>query len=135
MAGPILGAIEGHFLALTGIGAVAIFSTALFTRIFVRVLGLLAVLPVIAVLMFLGVPASNGAMSSYLEPQLFRMLHEVLPVPAAVESARSILYSDADIVGSQLTTFAVWGVIYLVVVALIDRFRPRKALATVTAES
>ncbi|MGW1742229.1 ABC transporter permease [Nocardia sp. NPDC001965] len=135
IAGPIVGAIEGHFLALTGIGAAAIFSTALFTTIFVRVLGMLAVLPVIAVLMFLGVPASNGAMSIYLEPQLFRMLHEVLPMPAAVESARSILYFDADIVGTHLTTFAVWGVISLVVVALIDRFRPRPALAPAAAES
>ncbi|NUP26607.1 MAG: hypothetical protein HOQ36_15855 [Nocardia sp.] len=103
--------------------------------IFVRFLGTLAVLPVIAVLMFLGVPASNGAMSIYLEPQLFRMLHEVLPMPAAVESARSILYFDADIVGTHLTTFAVWGVVSLVVVASIDRFRPPRALAPAAAES
>ncbi|MFI5715924.1 ABC transporter permease [Nocardia sp. NPDC051750] len=134
IAGPIVGAVHGHFLPLLGVGAVAIFSTALFTTIFVRVLGMLAVLPVIAVLMFLGVPASNGAMSIYMEPEIFRVLHDVLPMPAAVESARSILYFDADIVGTHLTTFAFWAAISLVVVAVIDRFRPRKEVATATAD-
>ncbi|WP_280507569.1 hypothetical protein [Nocardia flavorosea] len=126
IAGPLVGAVHGHFLPLFGVGAVAICSTALFTTIFVRLLGMLAVLPVIAVLMFLGVPASNGAMSIYMEPEMFRVLHEVLPTPAAVESVRSILYFDADTVGTHLTTFAVWGVISLVVVILIDRSRPRR---------
>ncbi|MFI1461086.1 ABC transporter permease [Nocardia carnea] len=127
IAGPLVGAVHGHFLPLLGVGAVAIFSTALFTTIFVRLLGMLAVLPVIAVLMFLGVPASNGAMSIYMEPEMFRVLHEVLPMPAAVESVRSILYFDADTVGTHVATFAVWGVISLVVVMLIDRLRPRRA--------
>ncbi|MGI5220860.1 ABC transporter permease [Nocardia sp. CA-290969] len=133
IAGPIVGAVHGHFLPLLGVGAVAIFSTALFTTIFVRVLGMLAVLPVIAVLMFLGVPASNGALSIYMEPEIFRALHDVLPMPAAVESARSILYFDADIVGTHLTTFAVWGVISLLIVVVIDRFRPQRATAAVPA--
>ena len=126
IAGPLVGAVHGHFLPLLGVGTVAIFSTALFTTIFVRLLGMLAVLPVIGVLMFLGVPASNGAMSIYMEPGMFRVLHDVLPMPAAVESVRSILYFDADTVGTHLTTFALWGVVSLVVVVLIDRFRPRR---------
>ncbi|MEV0107306.1 hypothetical protein AB0H42_13305 [Nocardia sp. NPDC050799] len=48
---------------------------------------------------------------------------------------RSILYFDADIVGTHLTTFAIWGVLSLIVVALIDRFRPPRTLAPVAAES
>lgn len=137
IAGPIVGAVHGHFLPLWGVGAVAILSTALFTTIFVRLLGMLAVLPVIAVLMFLGVPASNGALSIYMEPAIFRTLHDVLPMPAAVESARSILYFDADIVGGHLMTFAIWGAVSLVVVAVIDRLRPRGAAtpAIAAAES
>ncbi|MGW5383308.1 ABC transporter permease [Nocardia sp. NPDC003963] len=127
IAGPLVGAVHGHFLPLLGVGAVAIFSTALFTTIFVRLLGMLAVLPVIAVLMFLGVPASNGALSIYMEPAIFRILHDMLPMPAAVESARSILYFDADTVGTHMTTFAVWGAISLIVVAVIDRFRSHRA--------
>ena len=45
-------------------------------------------------------------------------------MPAAVESIRSILYFDGDVVPGHLLTFAVWGVISLLVVVVIDRFKP-----------
>lgn len=124
IAGPLIGAIDGHFLKLVGAGTVAIFCTAMFTTVFVRLMGLLAVIPVIAVLMFLGVPASGGAMSIYMQPEVFRFLHEVLPMPAAVESVRSILYFGGDTVGGHLLTFVIWGAISLVFVFIVDRLRP-----------
>ncbi|WP_174375438.1 ABC transporter permease [Nocardia higoensis] len=124
IADPLIGAVDGHFLKLVGAGIVAIFCTAMFTTVFVRLIGLLAVIPVIAVLMFLGVPASGGAMSIYMEPEVFRFLHEVLPMPAAVESVRSILYFGGDSVGGHLITFLIWGAISLVFVFVVDRLRP-----------
>ncbi|PTR30248.1 hypothetical protein C8K36_10296 [Rhodococcus sp. OK519] len=124
IAGPIVGAVDGHFLPLVGTGIVAIIATALFTTVFVRLMGLLAVLPVVAILMFLGVPASGGALSIYMEPALFRFLHDILPMPAAVESVRSILYFGGDTVGSHLLTFVIWGAVSLLCVVIIDRFRP-----------
>lgn len=124
IADPIVGAVDGHFLPLVGTGIVAIVSVALFTTVFVRLLGVLAVLPAVAVLMFLGVPASGGALSIYMEPTIFRFLHDVLPMPAAVESVRSILYFGGDTVGSHLLTFVIWGAVSLLCVAIIDRFRP-----------
>lgn len=42
-------------------------------------------------LVFLGDPAFNGALSIYMEPVFFVWLHGFLPMPAAVESTRSIL--------------------------------------------
>lgn len=68
IAGPLVGTIDGHFWQLFGTGIIAIFSTALFTTVLVRLLGLLAVIPVVGVLMFLGIPASGAAMSIYMEP-------------------------------------------------------------------
>lgn len=58
---------------------------------------------------------------------MFRVLH------AAVESVHSILYFDADTVGTHVATFAVWGVISLMVVMLIDRLRPRRTDAALPA--
>ncbi|MBB1019824.1 hypothetical protein G6030_00625 [Dietzia sp. E1] len=43
-------------------------------------------------------------------------------MPAAVESIRSILHFDGDVVPGHLLTVAVWGVISLLVV--IDRLKP-----------
>ncbi|MDV6309824.1 ABC transporter permease [Gordonia amicalis] len=125
IAGPIVGAIDGHFLPLFGVGVVAIFSAAMFTTVFTRMIGLLAVLPVVAVLMFLGVPSSGGGLSVYMAPDVFRFLHDVLPLPAAVESARSILYFGGDAIGSQLLTFAIWAAVSFIVVLVLDTFFAR----------
>ena len=136
IADVFVGAIDGHFWPLFGAGAVTIFCVAMFTTVFERLIGLLAILPVIAVLMFLGVPASGGAMSIYMEPEIFRTLHGVLPMPAAVESVRSILYFGGDTVGSHLLTVGIWGAVSLLLVLVIDRFKPvRTELPVVGAEA
>lgn len=131
IADPIVGAVDGHFLQLYGTGIVAIFAVSLFTLVLTRLFGLLAVIPAVGVLMFLGVPASNGAMSMYMTPEIFRFLHGVLPMPAAVESIRSILYFGADAVGPHLVTFVIWGVVSLLCVIAVDRIRARKQPAEI----
>lgn len=124
IAGPITGAIDGHFWQLFGTGMLAIFSVAMFAAVFERLIGMLAIIPVIGILMFLGVPASNGALSIYMEPEMFRVLHDFLPMPAAVESIGSILYFGGDVVGTHLLTFGIWGAGSLAAVFIIDRFKP-----------
>ncbi|MCK8674686.1 ABC transporter permease [Rhodococcus sp. HM1] len=129
IADPITGAVDGHFLPLWGVGIVATFTTSMFTLALHRLFGLLAVIPAVGTLMFLGVPASNGAMSMYMTPEIFKFLHGVLPMPAAVESVRSILYFGGDAVGSHLVTFVMWGVVSLLFVVALDAVRSRKELA------
>lgn len=126
IADPITGAVDGHFLPLYGVGIVATFTTSMFTLALHRLFGLLAVIPAVGILMFVGVPASNGAMSMYMTPQIFKFLHGVLPMPAAVESVRSILYFGGDAVGSHLVTFVIWGLVSLLCVVAIDAVRARK---------
>ncbi|MDJ0312255.1 ABC transporter permease [Arthrobacter sp. H35-D1] len=124
IAGPMVGAIDGHFWALFGTGAVAIFAAAMVATVFERLIGMLSILPVVAILMFLGVPSSGGALSIYMQPEAFRVLHDILPMPAAVEATRSILYFGGDVVAGALLNFAIWGAVSLGVVAVIDRFKP-----------
>ncbi|MDK1327603.1 ABC transporter permease [Arthrobacter sp. zg-Y1143] len=128
-------AIDGHFLALWGTGAVAIFCVAMFTAVLERLIGMLAILPAIGILMFLGIPASGAAMSIYMEPEFFRVLHDYLPMPAAVEAIRSILYFGGDTVGSHLLTLGIWGAASLVVVMIIDRIKPPRDEAWPTDEA
>ncbi len=124
IAGPITGAVEGHGWQLFGTGAIAIFCVAMFATVLERLLGMLAILPIVGILMILGIPSSGGALSIYMEPVLFRGLHEVLPMAAGVEAVRSILYFGSDTLGPCILTFAAWGAVSLVVVAIIDRFKP-----------
>ncbi|GAA1848984.1 ABC transporter permease [Brevibacterium marinum] len=124
IAGPITGAVEGHFAQLWGAGTIAIFCIAMFAMVFERLLGMLAIIPVIGTLMFAGMPASNGSISEYMTPTFFSTLHEFLPMPAAVETIRSIVYFDGDVVTEHLQVLALWGLVSLALVFLIDSVKP-----------
>ena len=118
------GAIEGHFLELWGAGIVAIFSVAMFAMVFERLIGMLAIIPAIGILMFLGMPSSNAALSTYMIPDGFRTLHDLLPMPAAAETIRSILYFDGDVVSEHLQLLGLWGLVSLALVLIIDQLKP-----------
>ncbi|MGW6356398.1 ABC transporter permease [Streptomyces sp. NPDC055092] len=135
LVGPVIGAVDGHAWALLGLGWLSVFSVAMAQTFFARVFGPLAVLPGIALFMFLGVPSSNIMMSIYTVPGMFAFLHEVLPLPAAGEALRSILYFGGDGVGGHLAVLGVWAVAGLLLTTGIDRLRRRrKGRATAEAE-
>lgn len=124
IAGPIVGAIAGHGPTLIGVGVVAIFCVAMFAAFLERLFGLLSIVVTVGVIMFLGIPASGGAMSIYMSPSLFARLHEVLPMAASVESVRSILHFGSDTVGHWLCVFLAWGVVSLLLILVVDRIKP-----------
>lgn len=124
IAGPITGSIAGHFWPLWGAGMIAIFSVAMLAMVFERLIGMLAVIPVVLILMFAGVPSSNGAFSVYMAPEWFRTLHDLLPMPAAVEVVRSILYFGGDVVTLHLQVLGIWGLVSLALVFVIDSLKP-----------
>ena len=124
IAGPITGSVDGHFWQLWSVGAIAVFCVAMFSAVIERLIGMLSIIPVIGILMLIGVPASGGGLSVYMEPAMFRVLHEILPMPAGVEAVRSILYFGGDTVAHHLLTFGIWGVGSLVLLAIIDAIKP-----------
>lgn len=124
IADPITGAVDGHFLELWGAGIVAIFSVAMFALVLERLIGMLAAIPVVGILMLLGVPSSNAALSIYMAPDWFRTLHDFLPMPAAAEIVRSILYFDGDVVTEHLQVLGLWGLVSLALVFVIDSLKP-----------
>lgn len=120
--GPIIGAIDGH-PELIGVGALASCTGALVTAFFTRLLSpisknpalaQIAAVPAIGLLVILGVPASGGAVSIWMEPSLFQWLHDVLPLPAVLESTRSLLYFDGRALGGHLTTLLIWLLAFLI---------------------
>ncbi|MBM9459462.1 DUF3533 domain-containing protein [Nocardioides sp. zg-536] len=119
----LIGAVNGHALELIGYGALTVFAVGWVTGVFTRVFGLGALVPVMVVVMLAGVPASGGGLSIYMVPELFRAIGSWLPLPAAVDIARSIVYFDGTGIGRDLLVLAVWGVIGLLVnLLLVDRW-------------
>ncbi|MCZ2825865.1 MULTISPECIES: ABC transporter permease [unclassified Modestobacter] len=122
----VIGAVNGNAWQMIGFGAATIFAMAVVTGAFTRTLGLAAIVPVMVVLMLAGVPASGGGLSLYMVPEVFRGLSEVLPLPAAVDAARSLVYFDGAGVGRDLLVIAVWGVIGLLLNLVVDRWLRRR---------
>jgi hypothetical protein len=128
-----IGAVNGHAWQMIGFGAVTIFAVSLVTGVFTRTLGLAAIVPVMVVLMLAGVPASGGGLSVYMVPELFRALQDVLPLPAAVDTARSLVYFDGNGIGRNLLVIAIWGVVGLILHLAIDRWLRRREPAVTGA--
>ncbi|MBZ3906269.1 ABC transporter permease [Streptomyces griseiscabiei] len=124
----LIGAINGHGWAMVGFGALTIFSISLFTAVFTRTLGIAGVIPVLVIALMIGVPASGGAISLYMVPEVFRDLNNVLPLPAAVDVARAAVYFDGAGIGGHLATIVGWGAVCLLLNVVIDRWMARRDL-------
>jgi hypothetical protein len=122
----VIGAVDGHAWEMIGFGAATIFAVSLVTGVFTRTIGIAAIVPVMVVMMLAGVPASGGGLSIYMVPELFRSLREVLPLPAAVDTARSLVYFDGDGIGRNLLVVAVWGLVGLVLNLVVDLWQRRR---------
>ncbi|WP_127451412.1 ABC transporter permease [Streptomyces sp. B29(2018)] len=123
----LIGAVNGHAGVLIGAGAATIFCVALAAGAFTRTIGLAAIVPVMIVLMLLGVPASGGGLPISMVPDIFRTLQDVLPLPAAVDIARSLVYFDSTGLGGNLLTIAAWGGAGLVLNLLADLWLAHRA--------
>ncbi|MFE4966137.1 ABC transporter permease [Streptomyces sp. NPDC056660] len=134
LVGPLIGAVHGHAGAVLGLGWLSVFAVSMTQTFFSRLFGPVAVLPGLAVFMFLGVPSSNIMMSVYAVPGMFKFLHHVLPLPAAGEALRSILYFGGAGVGGHLAVLGAWGVAGLLLTAGTDLLRRRKPPAPANAE-
>ncbi|WP_433386437.1 ABC transporter permease [Micromonospora sp. KLBMP9576] len=122
----LIGAVNGNAWEMIGFGAVTIFAVSLVTGAFTRTFGLAAIIPVMAVMMMAGVPASGGGLSIYMVPEFFRTLQDVLPLPAAVDTARSLTYFDGSGVGRNLLTIAIWAAAGLLLNLGVDRLLKRR---------
>ncbi|MEU9273308.1 ABC transporter permease, partial [Streptomyces sp. NPDC048251] len=119
--GPIVGAVEGHYLAFVGVALLATGAVGLGQLLFVKLLGGLGVLPGMLLWIIFGIPSSNLGSSIYTMPKFFGFLHDVLPLPAAGEALRAIIYFDGRGLGVRLLTLAVWLVAALGLCLLVER--------------
>ncbi|WP_460624398.1 ABC transporter permease [Kineosporia babensis] len=125
----LIGAVSAPVGQLIGFGAITIFSVSLATAVFTRLFGIAAIVPVMVVLMMAGVPASGGGLSLYMVPEFFRSLHDVLPLAAAVDIARSLVYFDGVGTGQNLATLGIWAAAGVVLNVLVDQYLERREQA------
>lgn len=123
----IIGAVNGHVLTFLGAAAFTIFCVSWASSVLVRMFGLGTLIPVMVLIMLAGVPASGGGLSIWMVPEYFRFAADVLPLPAAVDIARSVTYFDSVGVGQNLLVIGIWGLVGLLLnLFVVDPYVNRK---------
>lgn len=123
----LVGAVNGNALTMIGFGAFTVFTVAWASGVLTRLFGLAALIPVMIVVMLAGVPASGGGLSLYMVPEIFQTLNNLLPLPAAVDIARSEVYLDGNGIGGDLLVLSIWGAVGLALhLFVVDPWLNRK---------
>ncbi|MFD7503090.1 DUF3533 domain-containing protein [Streptomyces sp. NPDC059850] len=133
IVGPLLGALNGHFLALSAIGALVVFGAAAMTIAFQVLFGVLGIGVTILLFVVLGNPSAGGAYGPELLPPFWRALSPALPNGAATHAVRHIMYFSGHGIAANLAVLAAYALggtlVSVLGVTLIRRRRAAVAAA------
>jgi len=106
----LLGALEGHFFALWGIGAMLTFAAATVTQAFQVLFGVIGIGIAVLIFVILGNPSAGGAYQYELLPTFWRTIGDLLPNGAGTEAVRNVVYFAGNDTLGPLLVIAAWGV-------------------------
>jgi hypothetical protein len=120
LADVAFGAIEGHFLAIAGIGALLAFAVGAATSALQAAFGIGGTLIAMVAFIMLGNSASGGAYQGTFTPGFWRAIGPYLPAGAGLSALKGAVYFDGtNIVGRLvvLVLYAAVGALVTVVLA------------------
>jgi len=118
LAGPVVGAVQGHFGELALLGWAWIVAIGLAVNGISYFVGRFVALPAMIVFVFLSMPASGGAYPAWFMPQPFAALNAVVVGSGITEMLKRVLYDVGPGYGRGLTmmaSYAVAGVVLMLV--------------------
>lgn len=107
---PVLGALQGHFLQLWGIGALIVFVAGAVTTALQVLFGVIGIGLAIVLFVVLGNPSAGGAYQSHMVPAFWRAIGDRLPPGAGTSGVRNLVYFDGNALAGPLWVLAVWAV-------------------------
>ena len=110
IVGPVLGALNGHFMAFWLVGTLLVFCAAAVTMAFQVLLGVLGIGLTLILFVVLGNPSAGGAYQASLLPPFWRAIGNSIPNGAGVEAIRRIAYFGSYDVVSNLVVIAIYTV-------------------------
>ncbi|SHG71190.1 Protein of unknown function [Jatrophihabitans endophyticus] len=127
IVGPVLGALDGHLLALWGLGTLVVLAAGTATIALQALFGVLGIGAAVALFVVLGNPSAGGAFQPDLLPAFWRVIGTALPNGAGTDAVRRIAYFDGAGIGGHLAVLVAWAVLGVVVALLGARTRDRHA--------
>ncbi len=129
LVGPLLGALNGHFAALWGIGTLLVLASATVTIAFQIMLGVLGIGLTVLVFVILGNPSAGGAYQAALLPPFWRAISSALPNGAGTTAIRRVMYFGGHGIRQSILVIAIWALagaaVSIVASALEHRHRPQ----------
>jgi hypothetical protein len=110
VVGPVFGALDGHFWALSGIGALVVLASAATALALQTLLGLLGTGVVILLFVVLGNPSSGGVYPAPLLPAFWSAIGQALPPGAGTTLVRNTVYFSGHAVTSALWVLGAYAV-------------------------
>jgi hypothetical protein len=125
IAGPVLGALTGHVLALWGLGTLLTFAAAAVTVALSALFGVVGIGATILLFVVLGNPSAGGAYQAGVLPGFWATIGGWLPNGAGVDALRRIVYFDGAGSTAPLLVAAAWALGGIVVGLLVGWRRGR----------
>ncbi|MFF3399691.1 DUF3533 domain-containing protein [Streptomyces sp. NPDC002659] len=128
IAGPVLDALPGSFMALWGLGTLLVFAVGAITLAFQGLAGIVGIGLAILLVVVFGNPSAGGAYAYPLLPPFWRAIGPALPPGAGTFSARSIAYFKGNGMTGPMWVLAAWaagGALVTTGLTLLRSRRPR----------
>jgi hypothetical protein len=110
VVGPVFDALDGHFWALSGIGALVVLASAATALALQTLLGLLGTGLVILLFVVLGNPSSGGVYPAPLLPSFWSAIGQILPPGAGTTLVRNTVYFSGHAVTAALWVLGAYAV-------------------------
>ncbi|MFE2016490.1 DUF3533 domain-containing protein [Streptomyces sp. NPDC059499] len=133
IVGPVLGALPGSVWALSGLGALVVFSVGMTTLALEALTGIVGIGLAVLIIVIAGNPSAGGAFPLPMLPDFWRAIGPALPPGAGTWVARSIAYFKGNAVTGPLLVLSAWAVAGTVVTLLTAmRRKPDEATRAAT---
>lgn len=123
IAGPLIGAIDGHFWGMALVGMFIVFAVAVATMGLQLLLGIIGTGVVLIAFVLIGNPASGGIVPEQFLPGFWRTVGPWLPNGAGFTLLRNVLYFDGNDITRAVLVLAAYT---LIGIALLLIFAERK---------
>jgi len=129
IVGPVLGALNGHLVALWWLGALLVLSACTVTMALQTLFGVIGIGLAVLLFVVLGNPSAGGAYQAALLPPFWRALSSALPNGAGVDSVRRIVYFGAQGIGHDVVVTALYAIVGAAVTIVVARRAERRKVA------
>jgi hypothetical protein len=107
----VLGALTGHFWALSWLGVLLVLAAGTVTMAFEAFFGVVGIGATVLLFVVLGNPSAGGAYQVSLLPPFWRAISSLLPNGAGVDSVRRIVYFGGTGIGGHLLVIMIYIVV------------------------